>query len=111
MANGDVTPGIPNGVDTTTLAVKDPFLTGYWWIDIIREISRGIIGLGVTAGGLYLLWAFVVMSPPDERTQIMLLIIGFLGGFMTGIATWYFGGAMRSASRAAVHEINRPEGR
>ena len=98
MANSD--PAVNGSSDPTP---TDPILSGkYWWIDLIREITRNVVGAGAIGFILYMLRDFVIISPEDDRMQVMLLIIGYLGGFMTGIATWYFGGAMRSASKAAI---------
>ena len=71
-------------------------------IDIIREVTRNLIGVIVIPGIIYLLYKFVEMSPPDDRLNVMLLVIGYMGGLVTGISTWYFGGAMRSAVRDAI---------
>ena len=67
----------------------------YPWIDLIREFTRNLIGMGSVWGVLYMLYKFVQMA--QNKENIMLLVIGYLGGFLTGVATWYFGGAMRSA--------------
>jgi len=72
------------------------------WVDIAREITRNLIGLVTVPGIIYLLYKFVEMAPPDDKMNIMLLVIGYLGGLATGICTWYFGGAMRSAVQQAL---------
>jgi len=71
-------------------------------IDLIREITRNLIGVLVIPGIIYLLYRFVEMSPGEDRPQVMFLVIGYMGGLVTGISTWYFGGAMRSAVRDAL---------
>ena len=82
-------------------------------VDLIRELTRNMIGLIAVPGILYMLYRFVEMSPADDRMNIMLLVIGYLGGLATGITTYYFGGAMRSAVQAALQNkggiINAPE--
>jgi len=74
-------------------------------VDLIREITRNFIGAIVIPGIIYLLYKFVEMSPPDDRLNVMLLVIGYMGGLVTGISTWYFGGAMRSAVQQALTQI------
>ena len=80
----------------------DPKST-YWAVvvDIIREVCRNFLGLGVVAAVLYMMYQFVLVTPAEERMQVMLLVIGWIGGFASGIGTWYFGGAMRSAMKGA----------
>jgi hypothetical protein len=72
------------------------------WIDLIREITRNLIGLMVIPGIIYLLYRFVEMTPDEDKMNVMLLVIGYMGGLVTGISTWYFGGAMRSAIQEAL---------
>jgi hypothetical protein len=71
-------------------------------IDLFREICRNILGITATLGILWMLYKFVEMAPLDDKMNVMLLVIGYLGGLVTGITTWYFGGAMRSAVAAAL---------
>lgn len=67
-------------------------------IEIIREISRHILGLGSVAFILYMLYHFVEISA--QKDNVMFLVIGNVMGFMMGIGTWYFGGAMKSGLAA-----------
>jgi hypothetical protein len=81
-----------------------------FWVDIAREITRNLIGLVMVPGIVYLLYKFVEMAQPDEKMQVMLLVIGYLGGLATGICTWYFGGAMRSAVQQALSQTQQRGG-
>jgi hypothetical protein len=74
------------------------------WVDMIREITRNLIGLMMVPGIVYLMYKFVEMAQPDEKMQVMMLVIGYLGGLATGVCTWYFGGAMRSAVQQAIDQ-------
>ena len=67
-------------------------------IDLFREITRNVIAIGVVGGGGLMLFKFVEMSVNKEN--IMMLVIGLIGGFISGTLTWFFGGAMRSALAA-----------
>lgn len=67
-------------------------------IEIIREISRHLLGLGSVAFILYMLYHFVEISA--QKDNVMFLVIGNVMGFMMGIGTWYFGGAMKSGLAA-----------
>jgi hypothetical protein len=73
-----------------------------FWIDFIREITRNVIGAMVIPGIIYLLYRFVQMAPDEDKMNVMLLVIGYMGGLVTGISTWYFGGAMKSAVQQAL---------
>ena len=67
-------------------------------IEIIREVARHILGLGAVAFILYMLYHFVEIA--QDKENVMFLIIGNITGFLGGIGTWYFGGAMKSALQA-----------
>ena len=100
MANGD--PVVENPKEDPVVETRsDQVHPGFWWIDLIREITRNLIGGGAIAGSFYILYRFVMDTPVDERLQVMLLVIGWLGGFVSGIGTWYFGSSMRSATQQA----------
>jgi hypothetical protein len=81
-------PDLPPGSTATVL------------VEVIREVTRNIMGLGIVGGGYWMFYKFVVMASDKDKVQIILLIIGYLGGFLSGAMTWYFGGAMRSALAA-----------
>lgn len=95
--NGNVNGGSdPSKFETTPLDVA-PIVgsNATVAIEVIREVSRHILGLGSTAFIFFMLYKFVQMLPDKEN--VMFLVIGNVTGFLTGIGTWYFGGAMRSA--------------
>ncbi|CAO0822438.1 hypothetical protein DFAR_3060011 [Desulfarculales bacterium] len=74
------------------------------WVDLIREVVRNAIGLICIPFILWMLYQFVLMAPPEDKMNIMLLVIGYLGGLVTAIMGWYFGGAMRSAVQQALQQ-------
>jgi uncharacterized membrane protein YedE/YeeE len=67
-------------------------------IEVIRELARNLLGIGAVAYILWMLGHFVEIA--TDKENVMFLVIGNLTGFLAGIGTWYFGGAMRSALQA-----------
>jgi hypothetical protein len=74
-------------------------------IEVIRESVRNLIGIFTVVGGYYLLYKFVTMA--NDKEKIMLLVIGYMGGYLTGTLTWYFGSAMRSALTALQQQAGK----
>ena len=92
MVNGN--PGQQPDPDPT------PPAPGSGWsilIDIMRECTRNLLGVFVVMAGFYLLYHFVEITPQVDREKIILLVVGYLGGFMSGALLFYFGAQMRSA--------------
>lgn len=92
--------GVPCPALTEAQALQKQSMT----IDLIREITRNLIGFMVIPGIIFLLYKFVDMAPDEDKMNVMLLVIGYMGGLVTGISTWYFGGAMRSAIQSAIQQ-------
>ena len=77
-----------------------PMPPGSGWsilIDLMRELTRNLLGIFVVVAGFYLLYHFVEITPQIDREKIILLVVGYLGGFMSGALLFYFGAQMRSA--------------
>ena len=92
------------------MANGDDGHTNYWWIDLMREAARNLLGVLAIFYVLRMFSEFVSLTVPDDRTQIMLLVIGYLGGLATSVIGFYFGGAMRPIRQvAATTETKPPE--
>lgn len=67
-----------------------------------RDITPRILAFGVTAGFFSLLVMMAFRALPDANTDILQIMIGFLGGSFSSVVSFYFGSSAGSQAKDAT---------